>query len=792
MPGEGERREGDENPDKDPFANYAEELEGKQRESNGAPESDHGNSDQNVVPDRAPESPKMDVEVGQKEFEAYAKELKEKYDEEEGSADSSQVSQGPARANGDVTSQEGQPSVSSNEKAPNEQIQESTSPGPQQATDSATGDIRPKPSDGGHYQQNVNNESEKLNAQTTSPNPEQSTDSPPGKPSPEKMPAKPAGTVEPGSEAPPKIAPATDIKSAEVQSVEGQAIRDTLGQKTEQKSTTPQEPHPDVPKIQQQAGPGMQELDKKQGTPEHSGIALGSPNSRGIECDSRRGNEVYTRCSPYENKINGNIEEPKVVPMVLAGKWESRGAYFLVSKSKFEALTGSKLEVGQTYEIHYRIGDTGGTWTRFSQTENHAARPSIYLHVSQSFRDTLHLGASYDITIDHVTDKRCLRVTKTHQGPAFRIYRHYLGSMGFDNPYDRQEKNPIVEIGVKNLSNREQREVKCYTTLRFNTHKPSYHVCMILVKGLGARFGDIMEVQYVKRHMMNDFVLNFNSHQPKNLENVALKASRGKFIMKVDENEVHLTNPRLSTNKLEVCLRAEIEHTGKPIFFWFDGRTTRVRFNQKSPVLGMNAADSGVDISYRQSSYSRPTFRFRMDKFDASKFHEDFKLLSLPEYIGDSHVFRVSPRFQEIVRSRINAASGPFEAWCVKGDIAEEIQRYLLSTLGQWKEMEYHPFDHVWRTNESKKRGPDSVQRSNTSGKLSYFEFRWSKDAYQSYFSCRKQALDDLKKWPTYRGEPVNIAHVGTLEWDVRKSVLNFYLREAIPDRLGHKTWRIS
>lgn len=183
MPGEGERREGDENPDKDPFTEYAEELERKQRESNGAPESDQGNSDQDVAQDRAPESPKMDVEVGLKEFEAYAKELKEKYDEEESSADPSQVSQGPAGANGDVTSQGGQPSG-----CLNEQTQESNSPGPQQATDSATDGIRPKPSDGGHYQQNVNNESGKLNDRITPPDSEQSTSSSPGKPGPEKVP----------------------------------------------------------------------------------------------------------------------------------------------------------------------------------------------------------------------------------------------------------------------------------------------------------------------------------------------------------------------------------------------------------------------------------------------------------------------------------------------------------------------------------------------------------------------------------------------------------------------------
>jgi hypothetical protein len=211
-----------------------------------------------------------------------------------------------------------------------------------------------------------------------------------------------------------------------------------------------------------------------------------------------------------------------------------------------------------------------------------------------------------------------------------------------------------------------------------------------------------------------------------------------------------------------------------------------MKFLQRLPVNRVEAVGSGFDIHYRSGSRQDSVFRFRNDKFDESTLDSGLKLVSTPEFPGDSYTYKASPSFQELTRSRLNSAGGPFDKRCEKGDISEEIQRYLLSTLGQWEEVEYHPYDSAWRPHESKKRGPDSLQRSKSSGELGYFEFRWSTDAYQAFFECRRQAVEDLKKWPTYNGERVDGAFVGTLEWDLRKSSLNFYVREANPDRKEH------
>lgn len=330
---------------------------------------------------------------------------------------------------------------------------------------------------------------------------------------------------------------------------------------------------------------------------------------------------------------------------------------------------------------------------------------------------------------------------------------------------------------MKNLSRPENQPRVGYTTIRYDTDKPGSDVSRLMVGRLGARTGDVVQIEQAKQHTTTDFVRDFNSHPPKGLENVSLGIQPEKPSLRVDGEEFLLLNPRLSTNKLQVYLRAELEQTRKPIFFSFDGESTRMRFLEKWSVERMSASDSRLDISYQMGRHHAPTFRFRTDKFDGSQLHDDLKLASAPEYSGDSYTFLASPKLQALVKARLDATNGPFDRNYEKGDISEEIQRHLLSVSGEWNELEYHPFDKSWRVHESRKKGPDSVQQSKSSDELSYFEFRWSEDSYQAYLACRKQALDDLRKWPTYDGKPVNEAHVGILEWDVRKRSMDFRIR---------------
>ncbi len=480
MPGEGERGEGRENPEKDPFASYAEELERKQKESAGSDEPDRGIPEQNASPGAAAETPKAEGEIGQDEFEAYAKDLREKYAEDEGGTGSSEVSQTSSGADAEVPSQERRVPKGLGERELDDSARESAGPNPRQNTDSTATDSsstsvdkkgndsdstdgtndsagrpanpvgsnvrigsqpdkpilndtdpsaptptetdpmkrqnsartngqphdnqkdsinldsqqaadspandEPKSIDIGSYQPKANNGSKALDKQVTFSSAEDPKVSQPDKPSSKKqLPISPE--EKPNLDNPPKADQTTGGNSKGFP-IRGQRDLDSPDNELRQKLQPSNEPHSNdslKTKQQEEFGSAIQDLNPKPGIPEIPGAAPGSSDPKGTGYSQTARNEVYTRYNPYESKIIGNIDEPKAVPIVLAGKWESRGTYFLIRKSQFEELTGTRLEIGKTYEIHYRIEGVGGTWNRFSQTENHATRPSIYLRVGQSF-----------------------------------------------------------------------------------------------------------------------------------------------------------------------------------------------------------------------------------------------------------------------------------------------------------------------------------------------------------------------------------------------------------------------
>lgn len=94
MPSEGERKEGNENPEQDPFEHYAEELAKKYPTLGSSDEynQDEQGQDQ-AIARQTTESPQVERTKEKDEFEAYAKELQEKYAEEEESADAVRAGQ---------------------------------------------------------------------------------------------------------------------------------------------------------------------------------------------------------------------------------------------------------------------------------------------------------------------------------------------------------------------------------------------------------------------------------------------------------------------------------------------------------------------------------------------------------------------------------------------------------------------------------------------------------------------------------------------------------------------------
>jgi len=280
---------------------------------------------------------------------------------------------------------------------------------------------------------------------------------------------------------------------------------------------------------------------------------------------------------------------------------------------------------------------------------------------------------------------------------------------------------------------------------------------------------------------MNNYVEEFNLHRPRAIENMTLTFHERKLMMEVDEKKFHLREPRLTTNKLQVMLRAKVDKSEKEIKLWFDGEKITPRFLQNWPIRTFKAYDYGLEISYSMSRNDSRTFRLNQDKFDRRFLIDSVTFLSTPKNSMGPYRIEVAPELQKCIRFRLLAERDSYHYRYEKGDISEEVQRYLLARIGLWDEVAYHPFDRTWRTHESRKTGPDSLQRSRLSGELFYFEFKWDQRVGDAHSSASRQVMRYLKAKSTYEGEKVKGAYTGILNWDSTEQFGEFYVRKVWP-----------
>jgi hypothetical protein len=105
----------------------------------------------------------------------------------------------------------------------------------------------------------------------------------------------------------------------------------------------------------------------------------------------------------------------------------------------------------------------------------------------------------------------------------------------------------------------------------------------------------------------------------------------------------------------------------------------------------------------------------------------------------------------------------------------------LLKLTGQWEEVAYHPRETFWRAHESRKLGPDSLQRHKTSGKLCYFEFKWGWNWELTHHAAEFQAMKYLMAHPRYRSEKIAGAYMGILQWNIASDRFESHLIRVWP-----------
>lgn len=129
-----------------------------------------------------------------------------------------------------------------------------------------------------------------------------------------------------------------------------------------------------------------------------------------------------------------------------------------------------------------------------------------------------------------------------------------------------------------------------------------------------------------------------------------------------------------------------------------------------------------------------------------------------------TYIFEVRRFTQDYVNFRLHSM-GKFRGYLFeKGRISEEILRRLLRLTRKWQEVTDHPFEDG--KSESKRLGPDSLQRSTLSNELSYFEFTWWENSDRAIVHATQQVMRDYRKKPCHEKEPVKGAYLAWLDWN--------------------------
>jgi hypothetical protein len=178
----------------------------------------------------------------------------------------------------------------------------------------------------------------------------------------------------------------------------------------------------------------------------------------------------------------------------------------------------------------------------------------------------------------------------------------------------------------------------------------------------------------------------------------------------------------------------------------------------------------GLQISYSMSENRFASFRLPLTKFDRSILIGRIRLVSSPRRDGEPYRYKVDPWLQEFVKFRFCAIRETDRWTREKGDISEEIQRYLLYMMSNWEEVADHP--HATRGEGSKRNGPDDLQRFRPSSALYYYEFKWQEKADKAIREAHAQIQDYLLSYPMFNGEMVSGGYIGLLDWNLDEDML--------------------
>ncbi len=563
MPGEGERQgEGRENPEKDPFEGYAEELERKQRESEGADELDKDPPDSVVTPTQKPaESLEAEIDVNQDEFEAYARELKKKYAEEEGGTDSSQVGKNESEEDDETSSADRLTSPAPSGDAARDPKSESVDPSAQQASDRAPGEPLRDHVDTGS------------NLAEPHAGPNTSTDHPI---------APRDSNVQNDSQQDRTRSEDTELTSSRLLETAPKKQQDSAGT-NEQK--------PDNHKQESVSLNPQQATDSAGGDspPKSSDLGGYQQNPASV---SRDLHNVPSRSEHTTNSPNDTRDSEK-------GKLKPVGPDGFQLAIGMEAASADEKAPKESEPIKEKVPTDEP-----SGKVNSKGYESVPLEVDLAATKQLKPSDKTISSSESSAESKGVLFTshewKVGESNYLRIPHRYLTSF---------EKDDILEARVVRESD-PGKEQRLYTRVGFaEPHLNIYH--------LRPSRRETFHILALDKYEFSDFARDFNKCRPKEFRNVKLSCSDGKVMMKVDGNVVELKRPRLISDGGGVVLEGAllekengskiriVRHSEKLDLHLSDYPTNHPR------ILYMKAIGNRIEIGHRSSQHE-PDHRTRL------------------------------------------------------------------------------------------------------------------------------------------------------------------------------------
>lgn len=538
-------------------------------------------------------------------------------------------------------------------------------------------------------------------------------------------------------------------------------VRSTLGEFQERKGGRPSEGSKLVPDLPDERGREGGEKPRVQG-PTDSDVGSQMPRDA-----PERAPVDHHALSVTDTKEH----RERVVVSTLVGEGRER-ASFAIPRNQVEDATGEKLEKGKEYEIGFRIEGTGELRTRHLER----GEKRIFLSVSREARpDNLRFGEKYEIELLSVKERRDFKAMDARaEGPVVKVSRTYMESRGFQVGEEARSEKWVIDFQFRNLSSPDSAPARYFGT--FDTKADELR---LRVGGAGVKAGDVLRLEGAKKYGIGDFIKEFDAHKGDSMKNVGLRSEKGRLSMEVEGRRFALNEPHLDTRALKAILTANIESSGKPIRFQFDGEKVSPRLFRDSQVVGVRL-DNGLAIDYDKGGGETRTFRL-LDRFDKDLLVGKIRPVSSPGSGDGRYTFECDPSVGQQIRARLATMNGIQQFSRGKGDISEELQRHMLSISGLWEEIADHGYDD--KHEGCFRRGPDSLQRLKASGELYHVELKWlEKLNEREYADARVQAKSYLKKYPFYRGERVTGAYISTLDWDADSTKLTLDTERVWPE----------